>query len=53
MMRNGALAGMVIGALTMLLWKNYGYTEPYEIIPGFIFARSAPELLLTGRCRSG
>ena len=41
MTRNGALAGMVIGAATVLLWKQYGYAELYEIIPGFIFARIA------------
>jgi sodium/proline symporter len=41
MTRNGALAGMVIGALTVLLWKSYGYTELYEIIPGFAFASIA------------
>lgn len=39
--RNGALAGMVVGALTVLLWKQYGYTELYEIIPGFLFASIA------------
>jgi sodium/proline symporter len=41
MTRNGALAGMVIGALTVLLWKDYGYAELYEIIPGFAFASIA------------
>jgi sodium/proline symporter len=36
---NGALAGMVVGALTVILWKNFfGYTGIYEIIPGFVFA---------------
>lgn len=41
MTRNGALAGMVVGALTVLLWKSYGYTDLYEIIPGFAFASIA------------
>ena len=34
---NGALAGMVIGAVMVILWKNlWGDTGVYEIIPGFI-----------------
>ncbi|MXP67342.1 sodium/proline symporter PutP [Pantoea sp. Aalb] len=36
MTRNGALAGMVIGAITVLIWKNYAWINLYEIIPGFI-----------------
>jgi sodium/proline symporter len=39
MSRNGALAGMLLGALTVILWKNFfGWTGLYEIIPGFILA---------------
>ncbi|MES2819948.1 MAG: sodium/proline symporter PutP [Pseudomonadota bacterium] len=39
MTRNGALAGMLVGAVTVILWKNYfGWTGLYEIIPGFILA---------------
>lgn len=50
MTRNGALAGMVVGAATVILWKNYGWTELYEIIPGFIFASLAIWVVsLTGR----
>ncbi|MBM7345377.1 sodium/proline symporter PutP [Pantoea coffeiphila] len=41
MTRNGALAGMIVGAVTVLLWKDYGYAELYEIIPGFLFASIA------------
>ncbi|WP_114195806.1 sodium/proline symporter PutP [Edaphovirga cremea] len=41
MTRNGALAGMVIGAATVVLWKQYGCAELYEIIPGFLFASIA------------
>jgi len=41
MTRNGALAGMVVGAATVLLWKQYGWAELYEIIPGFLFASIA------------
>ncbi len=38
MTRNGALAGMVIGAVTVVVWKHYELFNLYEIIPGFIFA---------------
>ncbi|KRW59457.1 sodium/proline symporter PutP [Pseudomonas sp. TTU2014-080ASC] len=42
MTRNGALAGMIVGAVTVILWKNYlGHLGLYEIIPGFIFATVA------------
>lgn len=34
---NGALAGMITGAVIVIAWKNlFGYTGIYEIIPGFI-----------------
>ncbi len=38
MTRNGALAGLVSGAMTVILWKNLsgGIFELYEIVPGFI-----------------
>ncbi|WP_420006976.1 sodium:solute symporter family transporter, partial [Vibrio cholerae] len=38
MTRNGAFAGMLIGALTVLVWMQYKWFGLYEIIPGFIFA---------------
>lgn len=38
MTRNGAFAGMLIGAITVLVWMNYQWLGLYEIIPGFIFA---------------
>lgn len=36
----GALAGMIIGATTVLIWKqlNGGLFDLYEILPGFVFA---------------
>lgn len=57
---NGALAGMVIGAVTVIVWKNvFASTGIYEIIPGFIFALisivvvsllgKAPNATVTGR----
>lgn len=41
MNRNGALAGMVVGAVTVVVWKQYGWLGLYEIIPGFILASLA------------
>ncbi|MBZ6377628.1 sodium/proline symporter [Pacificimonas flava] len=49
MTRAGALAGMVVGAVTVLLWIYGGFTidgEPlsavmYEIVPGFVLATIA------------
>lgn len=39
MTRNGALVGMIVGAVTVIAWKNLmGWTELYEIIPGFLLA---------------
>ncbi|AHG62746.1 sodium/proline symporter PutP [Advenella mimigardefordensis] len=32
----GALAGMVAGALVVVLWKQYSGSNLYEIVPGFI-----------------
>lgn len=33
--RNGALAGIVVGAATVLIWKQFGWFDLYEILPGF------------------
>ncbi|MGF1700314.1 sodium/proline symporter PutP [Photobacterium makurazakiensis] len=43
MNRNGALAGIVIGAMTVVIWKQLtgGIFDLYEIVPGFIFATVA------------
>lgn len=41
MTRNAAFAGMLIGALTVLVWMQYKWFGLYEIIPGFIFASIA------------
>lgn len=34
----GALAGIVVGAATVILWKHYAGSALYEIVPGFIAA---------------
>jgi sodium/proline symporter len=43
MTRNGALAGMIVGAITVIGWKQLsgGIFDLYEILPGFIFATVA------------
>lgn len=43
MNRNGALAGILVGALTVVIWKQIpgGIFEIYEIVPGFILATMA------------
>ncbi|CBJ81125.1 major sodium:proline symporter (SSS family) [Xenorhabdus bovienii str. Jollieti] len=41
MTRNGALIGMLVGAITVLVWMQYKWFGLYEIIPGFIFASIA------------
>lgn len=40
MTRNGALAGMIAGAVTVVLWKQTG-SALYEMVPGVIAATSA------------
>ncbi|WP_034915581.1 sodium/proline symporter PutP [Erwinia sp. 9145] len=41
MTRNGALAGMIVGAATVIIWKQFAWLNLYEIIPGFLFATLA------------
>lgn len=36
--RNGVLAGVIVGGLTVLIWKQLALFGLYEIIPGFVFA---------------
>jgi sodium/proline symporter len=40
MTRNGALAGMIVGALTVILWKQTGIAL-YEMVPGVVAASLA------------
>ncbi len=35
MTRNGALAGMIVGAVTVLIWQHFQWFKLYEIVPGF------------------
>ncbi|HIF9217431.1 TPA: sodium/proline symporter PutP [Photobacterium damselae] len=52
MNRNGALAGIIVGAVTVVVWKQLtgGIFDLYEMVPGFIFASIAAigTSLLTG-----
>ena len=41
MTRHGALAGILVGAITVIVWKHFALFGLYEIIPGFIFASLA------------
>ena len=45
MTRNGALAGIIVGAATVLVWKQFGWLGLYEIIPGFILSTIAVVLV--------
>ena len=52
MTRNGAIAGILAGAVTVLLWKQTG-SALYEIVPGFIVATLAIVVVsLLGRAPS-
>ena len=38
MTKNGALAGIIVGGLTVLIWKQFAWFGLYEIVPGFLFS---------------
>ncbi|MPL77128.1 Sodium/proline symporter [bioreactor metagenome] len=38
MTRNGALAGIVVGGMTVLIWKQFAWFGLYEIVPGFFLS---------------
>ncbi len=43
MNRNGALAGILVGGITIVVWKQLtgGWFDVYEIVPGIIFSTLA------------
>ena len=41
MTRNGALAGMIVGAVTVLIWQHFQWLKLYEIVPGFALSAIA------------
>jgi sodium/proline symporter len=51
MTRNGALAGILVGGVTVILWKQFahlgGVFELYELLPGFLL--SALAIVLVSR----
>src|SRR3546814_2275620 len=49
MTRNGALVGMLVGAVTVVVWKEFIGLGLYEIIPGFILASIAIYVVKIGR----
>lgn len=61
MTRNAALVGMLVGAVTVIIWKQFSWLGLYEIIPGFSFASisifivslidSSPSKVITDRFR--
>ncbi|MDB1125664.1 sodium/proline symporter PutP [Vibrio algarum] len=52
MNRNGALAGIVVGGITIVVWKQLsgGWFDVYEIVPGIIFSTIA---IVVGSLASG
>ena len=36
--RNGAIAGIIVGGVTVLVWKQFALFGLYEIVPGFLFS---------------
>jgi sodium/proline symporter len=43
MTRNGAIAGIIVGGLTVIIWRQIsgGLFELYELLPGFVFSTLA------------
>ena len=36
--RNGVIAGIIVGGVTVIVWKQLALFGLYEIVPGFVFA---------------
>ncbi len=55
MNRNGALAGILVGGITIVVWKQLqgGIFDIYEIVPGVIFATIAVITTLFGNSNTG
>jgi sodium/proline symporter len=41
MTRNGALASIIVGGITVIVWKQFGWFGLYEIVPGFVLSLAA------------
>ncbi len=46
--KNGALASILVGCVTVLVWKQFAWFQLYEIVPGFIFATLAAVMVSLG-----
>ncbi len=49
--RNGALAGMIVGAITVVVWADFlngGIFDLYELVPGFILSTIVTVLVSMG-----
>jgi len=55
MNRNGALAGILVGGITVVIWKQLsgGLFDIFEIVPGFIFASVAIVVVSVATKRPG
>ena len=36
--RNGVIAGIIVGGVTVLVWKQFALFDLYEIVPGFLLS---------------
>lgn len=48
MTSQGALAGILVGAATVLIWKQFNWFQLYEIVPGFILSSLA--IIVASKC---
>lgn len=39
--RNGVLAGIIVGGVTVIIWKQFAWLGLYEIVPGFFLSLAA------------
>ena len=46
--RAGVIAGIIVGGVTVLVWKQFELFGLYEIVPGFIFALIA--IYIVSKC---
>ena len=37
----GAYAGIIVGGITVLIWKHFAWLDLYELVPGFLFSVTA------------
>ena len=37
----GAYAGIIVGGITVLIWKHFAWLDLYELVPGFLLPVAA------------